>query len=754
MSSPSKSTIDGPKPVDNVLLVSPSTSTSPITSSAPIKSEESPIESASATRSAEDAASKLSSSIKTAALHVWREDREKKWDTLARWSGDDLFPYDLVYSPNVGKTLRKYEGKLHLLKLQGQIEELDAIVAKESIKFAKMQEQTLPLTLQREKLAKEASKAAADLEAKRSEISELEASVDIDNSVPMLPADMLKARKAELKISKLQGELLETEIKTLEAGIALDLKTAEIEAETKPVRDAGSVLATIQYDVVLLKEEYKKAFLVWHDEFEDGVSLNGHIEDESIAFKSNKAEEEVIFGESKEEYVNGLYLRHPTFLSNSLPQIRLVAALAEVESLSNQNIVLVAATKADAEQLATLETAENEIKSENTRLSGRFEILEKEINVLKSDVEAGRKKIAVLEAAELILKNEKTSAINDVQVLENEIKFLKSNASADKELIIALKEEKTRTLNQVYGLQKELEAWNATTGFATKSHVKGLYGEIEALRAREVLHKMNSFKYEDLIEEKENEITCLKAAWTSANTIEGQKNKNMPANIVGTETASSKENGSSAEKMKNVINSLRYELAYKEPLWIIGQKVRVRHNIQQMRNKWGDQFNFNEQTFNEGYECVNSGKAIADATIYQDDASYKRDQRNYEEIVRINFLMSCHFPPNSDEIMLTFSKYGVPAMVVLKHRNFGIFIQTLNMGVDIKVYSPEGVPSASFLASFHMVLNRLSPSFEISSDEEFNKYPELVAAFNHMCEQRSEVYHTAEYVWSNIAMST
>ncbi|PBP26572.1 hypothetical protein BUE80_DR002544 [Diplocarpon rosae] len=701
MSSPSKSAIDGPKPVDNVLLVSPSTSTSPITSSALLKSEESPIESTSETRSAKDDASKLSSSIKTAALHVWREDREKKWDTLARWSGDDLFPYDLVYSPNVGKTLRKYEGKLQLLKLQGQIEELDAIVAEESIKFAKMQEHILPLTLQREKLATEASNAAAVLEAKRSEILELEASVDIENSVPTSAADLLKARKAELKISKLQGELLETEIKTLEAGIALDLKTAEIEAENKPVRDAGSVLATIQYDAVLLKEEYKKAFLVWHDEFEEEVSLTGHVEDESITFNCSKAEEEVIFGESKEE---------------------LVAALAEVESLSNQNTVLIAATKADAEQLVTLETAESEIKSENTKLSGRFDILEKEINVLKSDVEAGQKKIAVLEAAELILKNEKISAINDVQVLENEINFLKSDASANNELIIALKEEKISILNQVYRLQKELEAWKATTGFATKSHVQGLYGEIEALRAREVLHKMNRFKYEDLIEEKENEIACLKAAWTAANTIEGQKNKNMPANIIGTEIVSPKENGSSDDKLKSVINSLKYELAYKEPLWIIGQKVRVRHNIQQMRNKWGGQFNFNEQTFNEGYECVNSGKAIADATIYQDDASYKRDQRNFEEI------------------------YGVPAMVVLKHRNFGIFIQTLNMGVDMKIYSPEGVPSESFLASFHMVLNRLSPSFEISSDEEFNKYPELVVAFNHMCEQRSEVYHAAEYV--------
>ncbi|CAL3964674.1 unnamed protein product [Diplocarpon coronariae] len=698
MSSLSKSTVSEPKPADNVLQVSPLTSTS---ASAPIKSEKPPREPKSAREHVKEATSKISNSNKITALDVWRKDRERKWDTLARWSGDDLFPYSDIFSPSVDKTSRKYDGKLHLLKLQGEIQKLNALLAEENVKFEKMQENILPLNLQLEELTKEASNSAAILEAKKSEISELEAFIDIDSSAQISAADSLKARKAELKISKLRGELLEIEIKTIETGIALDLKNAEIEAEAKPVREAGSVLATKQYGAVLLKEDYKKAFLVWYDEFGDECSSSGHIEDGSTASNSIKAEEEVLFGESKEE---------------------LVAALAEVESLSNQNIVLVAATKADADKLATLKAAENEIKSENTRLLGRIDILEKDIYNLRSNVKASQEKIDVLKTAEVTSKNEKISTANYVKLLEKRILDLNSDASADRELIATLNEQIMGTRNRAHELEKEFGAWKADAAcVVTKSHVKGLYDEIDALRAREVYYQsVSSFNDENLLEENDKKITALDAALTSANTEQVRK-KNTPDKTVSIAAFTQKEHESSEKKLKSVIKSLKYELACKKPLWIIGQKVRTRHNIQQMRNKWGAQFNFNQHTFNEGYECVNSGKAVADATLYQDDAIYKRNQRDYKEI------------------------YGVPAMVVLKYRNFGIFIQILNMGVDMKVYSPGGVPSASFSASFEMVLNRLSPSFKIASDREFIKDPELVEAFRHMCKQRSEVYYTTEY---------
>ncbi|KAH6719643.1 hypothetical protein BKA61DRAFT_667564 [Leptodontidium sp. MPI-SDFR-AT-0119] len=209
-------------------------------------------------------------------------------------------------------------------------------------------------------------------------------------------------------------------------------------------------------------------------------------------------------------------------------------------------------------------------------------------------------------------------------------------------------------------------------------------------------------------------------------------------------------------KSDEKIKALEGKIEIMKPIYRLGRFVRYRNNYSILRKKYeGQNINVNWDKYEEGHAAYFAGHVVADSTMYHagfdEDDTRGRDKNNFEDL-----------------------HHGVPAKMVWELRNdFKILAKILDMASNMKVYTAtedkndEEFGTVEFKEHFEKVFSRINPSYRtyaITSDEEFLKNADLVAALNAMCsiayfhssknwrDRRRGVEESWEQPWENAWM--
>ncbi|KAL2074865.1 hypothetical protein VTL71DRAFT_8644 [Oculimacula yallundae] len=168
------------------------------------------------------------------------------------------------------------------------------------------------------------------------------------------------------------------------------------------------------------------------------------------------------------------------------------------------------------------------------------------------------------------------------------------------------------------------------------------------------------------------------------------------------------------------IKSLEEKIEIMKPIYRLGRSVRYRNNYSALRTKYpGQDVGLNLDKYEDGYRAYFAGNALADSIMYQhgfdDEDPSGRNFSNFEAL-----------------------HSGVPASKVWELRNdFKILANVLDMASNMKVFTPkedktdEECGTTEFKELYEKVLHRILPSYRtlaITSDEQFQKFPDLVEA--------------------------
>ncbi|KAJ5038219.1 uncharacterized protein L3040_007086 [Drepanopeziza brunnea f. sp. 'multigermtubi'] len=634
---------------------------------------------------------------------------------LDEWNGSlDTFPRELEFSAESERKLEKYEAKIALLKLGSEIKKTVKAAAEKAAILAKAEEESAQIIAQAEILAQKLADAVTSHNRNVASIGELEAP-PVPIAGTMSSVEKLKARKKELQISKLKTELLETEIKVIEAEVAVDEKNAEAEVALKHIEEVRFAAGDFQFQGLRMKDQYKEMCASWAEKFGDDASSESSqsgLDNNAHTGSDFATDQETVFGAHKEELLN---------------------ALAQIETLTNTNCILEAAALRDAEKIGVLRALEVALNGSNNNSIARAASLDEEISILKSAAFLNTRKIAELE-------DEKAAELLRVDSLTKELVALRLTAQAAAAEIDSLKESQTNLKKDLANalvrvekaeiLNKEYEALKLSS--------KAAFDEVRSLKAAEANAKIIEKKSDALAEAQAAEIISLKAALlkfstditptkstTDPETLENntkalQKTVAIPTIARAGTTAVANANATTPTAAE--YQNLKDLVTVMKPLFAVGRDVRVRHNMVQLHNKMGKRYSVDKARFSAGYESVNSGRAVEDATIYLQGAKHCDQASGFVGI------------------------YGMPAQTVWQHRNFSIFIHILNMGVDMKVYTPAyryGFNNTGFQSCYQKVMGKVCPSpskLAITSDEAFNMHSDLVFAYNRMRSERDDVF--------------
>lgn len=156
------------------------------------------------------------------------------------------------------------------------------------------------------------------------------------------------------------------------------------------------------------------------------------------------------------------------------------------------------------------------------------------------------------------------------------------------------------------------------------------------------------------------------------------------------------------EVSKNEIEQLK-------PLYKVGLDARQRKyeldmkDIKDSRPEW--------YLVNQGNDAAHNGRALADATMFQEFCTGARGYR---------------YPRKFED---QYNK--VPAKVVWEHREFTIFHDILSRHMDMRQFGPA-YKKPRFDTEFQVLFSKIYPSFEVASNEAVMKDPILLAAYRNL----------------------
>ncbi|KAI9049989.1 hypothetical protein LZ554_006134 [Drepanopeziza brunnea f. sp. 'monogermtubi'] len=692
---------------------------------------------------------------------------------LDEWNGSlETFPRELEFSAKSERELKKYEAKIAIMKLGSEIKENVKAAAEKAAILAKAEEESAQIVAQAEILAQKLADASTSHNNNVASIGELETLL-VPITGTMSSVEKLKTRKAELHISKLKIELLETEIKVIEAEVAIDEKNAEAEASLKQIEKVRIAAGDSQCQGLRMKDQYNGMCASWAEEFGDDASSESSqsgLDNNDHTGRDFATDQEIVFGAHKEELLNALAQIETLTNTNCVLE---AAALRDAEKIgvlralevalngSNNNSIARAASL--DEEISILKSAAflntrkiAELEEEKAAELSRVDSLTKELVALRLTAQAAAAEIASLKESQENLKKDLANAlvrVEKAEILNKEYEALKLSSKAAFDEVRSLKaaEANAKIIQknsdalaeaqaaEIISLKAALLKFSTdTTPTKSTTDPETLENTPQALltttETSSYTHPTKSTTDPETLEKPTQALMTtpetisspnLTKSTTDPETLENNTKalqKNVTISTIARAGTTAVTNGNATTPTAAEYQNLKDLVTVMKPLFTIGRDVRVRHNMVQLHNKMGKRYSVNKVRFTAGYESVNSGRAVEDATIYLQGAKYCDQASGFIDI------------------------YGIPAQTVWQHRNFSIFIHILNMGVDMKVYTTAyryGFNSTGFQSNYKKVMGKVCPSpskLAITSDEAFNMHSDLVFAYNRMRSERDDVF--------------
>jgi hypothetical protein len=169
------------------------------------------------------------------------------------------------------------------------------------------------------------------------------------------------------------------------------------------------------------------------------------------------------------------------------------------------------------------------------------------------------------------------------------------------------------------------------------------------------------------------------------------------------------------ETERRLEDSNRAVREYKEkveqmlPIYEVGLDTRHRKYELDMKDIKDSRPNWD--LVHRGNEAAHNGRALADATMFQDFCTGARPHR---------------YPGEFED---QYNK--VPAKIVWKHKDFTMFHNMLSWHMDMRQFGP-GYKKQRFQKEFDFLFSKIYPSFEVASNQAIEKDPQLSAAYNNL----------------------
>jgi hypothetical protein len=169
------------------------------------------------------------------------------------------------------------------------------------------------------------------------------------------------------------------------------------------------------------------------------------------------------------------------------------------------------------------------------------------------------------------------------------------------------------------------------------------------------------------------------------------------------------------ERERRLEDSSRAVQEYKEnieqmlPLYEVGLDTRQRKYELDMKDIKDSRPNWH--LVNKGNEAAYNGRALADATMFQDFCTGARPHR---------------YPGEFED-----QYHKVPAKEVWEHNHFKMFHNMLSWHMDMRQFGP-GYKRQRFEKEFDFLFSKIYPSFEVASNQAIETDPKLLAAYSNL----------------------
>jgi hypothetical protein len=164
---------------------------------------------------------------------------------------------------------------------------------------------------------------------------------------------------------------------------------------------------------------------------------------------------------------------------------------------------------------------------------------------------------------------------------------------------------------------------------------------------------------------------------------------------------------SELQTSKRLLEQSKDKIEQMKPLYEVGLDTRHRKyeldmkDIKDSRPDWS--------LVHRGNEAAHNGRALADATMFQDFCKAGRP-----------------YPGEFED-----QYNGVPAKTVWEHKDFTIFHEILSWHMDMRQFGPA-FKKSRFDTEFQLLFSKIYPSFEVASNVDVENDPKLSGAYRHM----------------------